>query len=266
MKARTRLACLSLPLLVATLVQIALPATAGTLNTNLLVNAGFESDLGGWTTDHGAIRTAGPDPHGGAKYLMGGTDGAAASYTFQVVDLVALGFDTSLLDSGELRVSFGGWQAGWSTQTDQGKIEIIVSDGVDPLETADLGWFYSNYTWFLKKGTVPLPVGARQITYGFHARRYAGTNNDGYLDDAFLMLTPGIAAPRIADIQRNDETLTLLITGLAPLLSNTVQNSTNLLPGSWSDIDTFIIDNTSTNWSGPLSPAWPRMFYRVKSE
>jgi hypothetical protein len=262
MRARAHLVSFR-PALVAALVHLALSAFAG---RNLLVNAGFEWDLSGWTTDHGAIRTTSPSPHGGAKYLMGGNDGSAASYTYQVLDLVALEVDTAAIDLGALQVSYGGWQAGWSTQTDQGKIEIIISDGEDVLDTSDLGWFYSNYTWYLKEERVPLPVGARFITYGFYARRYQGSNNDGYLDDAFLVLTTGATPPRIADIERNEGTLTLTFIDLTPFVSNTVQTSTNLLPGSWSDIDAFIIENTSTNWVGPLDPAWPRMYYRLKSE
>jgi len=163
--------------------------SAAPLGVNLLANPGFESDLLGWSTDHGSIRTGGPPPHGGVKYLMGGK--SVSSYTFQDIDLLAAGFTEATLDSGKLAVDYGGWRSGWSTQTDSGKIEIRFKDAAeDVLSTHDLGWFYSNHTWVFHKGSESVPPGARSITYGFHARRFQGTNNDGYLDDALLTLTP----------------------------------------------------------------------------
>jgi hypothetical protein len=161
------------------------------IGVNLLDNPGFESDLIGWTTDNGAIRTASPLPHNGSKYLMGGNNGTANSYTYQTIDLLSKGFLESEIDSGSHSVFFGGWQAGWSTQTDRGKIEIILKDdSFSELDIKDLGWFYSNFTWTLKEGTTDLMAGTRYIDYGFYSKRYQGSNNDGYLDDAFLSLVP----------------------------------------------------------------------------
>lgn len=165
-------------------------ASASILNVNLLVNPGFENNLTGWVTDHGTIRTGNPAPHGGAQYLSGATDGSATSYTRQTIDLIGLGFDAGLLDSGTLDVHFGGYQSGWETQRDSGKIEVIFSDGGTELGRSDTGWFYSNHTWVLRDLTVDLPTGTRVITYGFYTQRYEGYNTDGYLDDAFAMIVP----------------------------------------------------------------------------
>jgi hypothetical protein len=104
--------------------------------------------------------------------------------------LIGEGFTTTELDSGSFSVYYGGYQSGWSTQTDSGKIEIIMQDqNHDSLGSSDLGWFYSNHTWVLKEGTVPLISETRYIQYGFHSKRYQTSNNDGYLDDAFLTVT-----------------------------------------------------------------------------
>jgi len=163
--------------------------SATPIDTNLLTNPGFELNLSGWSTDYGSIRTSNPLPHGGMNYLMGGN--RTTSYTSQNIDLLAAGFTETQLDSGVLSADYGGWQSGWSTQTDSGKIEIKFKDtGGGVLSTHDLGWFYSNHTWVLHEDSEALPTGTRSITYGFHAIRHQGTNNDAFLDDTFLILTP----------------------------------------------------------------------------
>jgi len=242
------------------------PVVSSPLETNLLQNPGFELGLFAWTTDHGAIRQAGPSPHGGTNYLMGANDGASQSYTYQNVDLIAAGFAAEELDSASLAVQFGGYQAGWSTQTDRGRIEIIVTDGSTELARADLGWFYSNYTWFLKEGTIRLPPGARIITYGFYAVRYAGSNNDGYLDDAFLELRSALELPRITAIDRTADLVTLQIANLYLGSTNTVFRSPELAPADWTQVGSFVAPSTVTNWSETLAAGLTQAFYRILSE
>lgn len=241
-------------------------AAASPLETNLLANPGFESGLTLWTTDHGSIRTAGPSPHSGTNYLMGSMDGAAESYTYQVVDLIAAGFSPEELDSSSLELHFGGYQAGWSTQTDSGKIEIIITDNSTELLRADLGWFYSNYTWVLKEGTVRLPPGARSITYGFYAVRYAGQNNDGYLDDGFLELRSSRARPEILAIDLTGGMVTLQITNLWPGSTNAVLRSVGLGTSAWTQRDSFVAPSVTTNWSEPAEAGLTRAFYRIATQ
>jgi hypothetical protein len=238
-------------------------ARSGPLDTNLLDNPGFESNLEGWTTDHGAIRTGGPDPHGGAQYLMGSTDGAALSYTSQTIDLIAAGFSEEELDSSTLAIHYGGYQAGWSSQTDSGKIEIIVTDGENELLRSDLGWFYSNYTWELKEETLLVPVGARSITFGFHSQRTGGYNNDGYLDDAFLILQEAESGIRITAIERVENSVMLHITGLESGQEYSVFRCENLKDKDWVQIDSFTAESSAAVWSEPLEPDRPHAFYFI---
>ncbi len=223
---------------------------------NLLSNPGFESELEGWTTDHGAIRQGGPSPHGGANYLMGGMDGSSRSYTYQTVDLMGAGFGRDDLDAGFLEVRFGGWQAGWQTQTDSGKIEIIVTDGTNELARSDLGWFYSNDTWVFKEGAIPLPQGARFITYGFYAERFQGSNNDGYLDDAFLELRMVTRAIRVSDDN--------LILQWVPFGDGKyfIEQATDLAVGDWTQVAGPL---TGTAFSVSL-PEDPAAYFRVRSQ
>ena len=102
----------------------------GPIGINLLNNPGFELGLSGWTTDEGAIRSGDdPVPHGGDFYLMGGIDTGTDrdSYTYQTIDLIAVGFTVGEIDSGSGTVSFGGWQSGWRWQTDSGMIEVMTT-------------------------------------------------------------------------------------------------------------------------------------------
>ncbi|NQT83093.1 hypothetical protein HQ563_08720 [bacterium] len=200
------------------------------ISVNLLSNPGFESNLDGWTTDHGANRPGTPMPHGGTSYLTGSMDGASESYTYQTVDLIGAGFDPDDLDAGSLEVHFGGWQAGWQTQTDQGKTEIIVTDGTNKLLRSDLGWFYSNHTWVLKEGAVRLPKGARLITYGFYTQRFEGYNNDGYLDDAFLKLRKVTRPIRVSD---GNLILQWVAFGGGTYF---IEKATDLVVGDWTEV------------------------------
>lgn len=90
----------------------------------------------------------------------------------------------------------------------------MTTEGTNELQRLDLGWFYSNMTWTLKEGTLSLPPATRQITFGFYARRASGSNNDGYLDDAFLFVSP--QRPVISSIDLAEETVHLHLANLYP--------------------------------------------------
>jgi hypothetical protein len=113
---------------------------------------------------------------------------AATTDSYQTVDLVVKGISQEDIDSGELTARFGGWQSGWETQEDRGKIEITFSNDSSNLGSFDLGWFTSNHTWTLKEDTVAIPPGTRFVTYYFYSERFEGSHCDGYLDDAFLII------------------------------------------------------------------------------
>jgi hypothetical protein len=236
------------------------------LNANLLFNPGFESNLDGWTTDHGAIRKASPLPHDGVNYLIGSMDNSSLSYTYQTMDLIGAGFDPDDLDAGYLEVYFGGWQAGYQTQTDSGKIEIIVTDGTNELLRSDLGWFYSNSTWVLKEGAVALPQGARFITYGFHSQRFQGSNNDGYLDDTFVELRTSQAPATIVAITRAGDSVTLRLADLCVGASYVVFRTPDLECDCWTQRDTFIAESVVMDWSETVEEGLRQSFYRILTE
>jgi len=171
-------------LLLAIIVLISSLAQSAT--TNYLLNSGFESGLTDWDTTGGAaIRTGGPDPYEGQNYLYGSsTPLFTASQTFDINDI---GFTSSDIDSGLATVEFGGWQAGWETQTDNGTISIVFYDGaMGALGSISLDSFYSNMTWVELSGSGDVLFGTQFIEYLFTGRRTGGSNNDAYLDSAYL--------------------------------------------------------------------------------
>jgi len=166
------------------------------------------------------------------------------------------GFAPDDLDAGSLEVHFGGWEAGFGTQTHQGKIAIIVTDGTNELVRSDLGWFYSNHIWVLKEGAVPLPHGARFIAYGFYTQRFEGYNNDAYLDDAFLQLRKVTQPIRLAEGNLN--------LSWVPFGDGTyfIEKATDLVAGDWTQVAGPI---TETAFSLPL-PKHSAGYFRVRSQ
>ena len=163
-----------------------------TFGDNLLVNGGFENGLGGWTSDYGYQRSANPSAHGGNSYLGNKSD---KSLTYQVVDLINLGFYAYDLDASSISVLLGGWQAGYQNQTDRGMIEYYFyssytdEENYEDVYSGSLGWVSTDSTWEDKFLTMILPANTRFIGFNFVSVRGEGTNNDGYLDDAYIVLS-----------------------------------------------------------------------------
>ena len=160
-------------------------ACSAAMGANVLQNPGFEEGLS-WWSGGGVIRGGDPTPHGGLAYLFGGA--VSSYYTHQMLTPATMGVTEAEIDGGWVEVNFGGWQAGWGTQRDQGMIELQFFDASSAtLGTVDLGWFFSDRTWFEMSGTTMTPPGTRSVIYGFHGQRYDGGNCDAYLDDAYLI-------------------------------------------------------------------------------
>jgi hypothetical protein len=156
----------------------------------MLLNPGFEAGLTNWnTTGNASIRMSNPPPYEGTNYVFGRS---TANYTvWQDINLAAHGISDTEIDSGMLDAEYGGWQAGWETQKDQGQISLLFLDGTtNELSSAELPFFYSNHTWVEQYSVTNIPIGTRMIRYHFEGVRKEGSNNDAYLDAAFLNVIP----------------------------------------------------------------------------
>ncbi|MCC6229816.1 MAG: hypothetical protein IT432_11380 [Phycisphaerales bacterium] len=160
-------------------------ACSTAMGANVLQNPGFEDGLTSWSGG-GAIRHADPAPHEGASYLFGGA--VLSFHAYQLVTASTMEVSEADIDAGLVEITFGGWQAGWNGQNDEGRIEVQFLDAAGGLIAAsDLGWFHSNHTWVEKSGVAMAPPGTRSVAYGFSGHRLDGSNCDAYLDDAYLI-------------------------------------------------------------------------------
>jgi hypothetical protein len=157
---------------------------------NLLENGSFENGLDGWVaTGNAALRTANPLAFDGTNYVFGAN---TPEYSVsQVVDLLAAGVNAGDIDAGTLMLRFGGYQAGFSTQTDAGQITVRLLDALGTQLTAtSTPSFFSNAIWVEQAGNTALLPGTRSVSFEFVGTRVSGFNNDAYLDAAFVDVAP----------------------------------------------------------------------------
>ena len=156
---------------------------------NLLVNPGAETgDVDGWLATAGySTRSGDPDPYEGSYYFFAG---AGPTHTLeQTVDLMAPGLPAAILDSGTLSTHVGGYQHSWWQQADQGQITVEFQDASGIALETFVGPVLAVTEWTLVDDERIVPVGTRFIHFLFTATRQAGSNNDAYLDGAFVKIT-----------------------------------------------------------------------------
>ena len=94
------------------------------------------------------------------------------------------------VDAGLVEAAYGGWQAGWRTQRDQGQISLHFLDvNESEIGVTELPFFFSNHTWVEQAGQAAVPPGTRAMRFQFEGVRLDGSNNDAFLDAAYLRLS-----------------------------------------------------------------------------
>jgi len=162
---------------------------------NLLANPGFESGVTGWTTSLAATtRAANPDPFEGGEYFFAGN--IAEGIAEQTLDLIAAGYLAGQLDSQDLMLVFGG-RVRSAAGLDTGQITVTFLDDVDAPIGDPIVVLAENeaYRWELIGDRVAIPAGARSVHYRFRADRESGTENNSYIDGAFLYVLDNTVMP-----------------------------------------------------------------------
>jgi len=169
-------------------------AAAPAVDTNILANPSFES-TGGWHVQTGDLRRGNwaPGPQHGSWFYVPGL-GNPQQQIYQEFDLAALGYDPVRLATGGYWAEFSGYHASWvevfPSVYDEGRISLseYTASGVANGATV-LPWTWSN-GWYKRVGTARLAENTTKLRYIFDARRRDlwGGGNDGYLDNASLML------------------------------------------------------------------------------
>ena len=166
-----------------------------TLTTNLINNPGAESGINGWTSTVGVIESlaalecAGINPYEGQKYFAIGALCVEYPFAsaFQAIDVISYG---ALIDSGEVIVNYGAYMADWQN-TDEPSIALQFLDADGNVISGTDTIRHRLSAWTLKQNTTVVPAGTRTIRYIVMGKRFAGTDNDSYVDNMFLRLLRG---------------------------------------------------------------------------
>ncbi len=180
------------------------PATppAPMLDRNLLANPGLEAAASGWNVLLGNPRARltgidGAPSHSGDFFFFGGQrplspDGEHAAAA-QDISLLDHGFAPALLDdpNSGLYLQVGGWLYGWSAEpVAQAKFTCQVYDPNDGLLASyDSGRVKSTLNPLQRQHEISLPAGTRRVVFSYDTRDPTTFNLDGYLDDAFVVIT-----------------------------------------------------------------------------
>ena len=167
--------------------------TTGTpLTDNLLINPGAEDGTTGWTATEGVLESltdgecAGIAPYAGDRYF--GVGALCEEHEFaRAVQRVGLEKWSKAIDDGRATARFGGWFADYAG-SDLPQVDLLALDAEgETLATAGpIGQAISQWTEL--QDTLALPEGTRSLDFVLLGTRFAGSDNDSYLDDLELRL------------------------------------------------------------------------------
>lgn len=166
------------------------------LTSNLIVNPGAENGIANWTTTTGVLESlnplecAGIDPNSGSKYFAVGA--LCVEYPFaSAYQDINISTHAALIDDGEVLVNYGAYMADYANTDEPSFALMFLNSGGQVISGTDTTR-YRQSEWMLKQKTVLVPVGTRTIRYIIMGTRFAGTDNDSYLDDIFCKLQTGL--------------------------------------------------------------------------
>ena len=165
------------------------------LTTNLVVNPGAESGIGNWTTTIGVLESlnplecAGINPYAGAKYFAVGALCVEYPFASAYQDL-NIASHAALIDAGEVLVHYGAYMADYAN-TDEPSLALQFLNGNGQVISGTDTIRHSQSAWTLKQNSQFVPAGTRTIRFIIMGTRFAGTDNDSYLDNIFCKLFTG---------------------------------------------------------------------------
>ncbi len=204
--------------------------------TNLLTNPGFEAGVTGWNVDVGAAtRSSNPAPFSGGSYFFAGQN--PQGFAQQTVNLQAAGFTAAQLDGQGLVAVFGGRVRSLDeTPPDQGQIKLEFLDANNAvIGTGGLSVAQNlSDRWELIGGRLQLPQGTRSLLFRFEANRMSGTDNNSFLDGAFVYVRNDTVAPDQGALgntpaQNTNSTRTHLALRFPDLYTDWEKNSQHLI-------------------------------------
>jgi hypothetical protein len=165
------------------------------LSPNLVQNGDAENGVTNWTATAGVIESLGAlecngiNPFAGLKYFGLGAlcvDNAFGS-AYQDINLSAF---MAPIDSNIVFVNFGSYMADWEN-TDEPAMALQFLNENNILINSTDTLRHRMSAWTLKENTIPVPAGTRTIRCILMGKRFAGADNDSYIDNVFVKLVRG---------------------------------------------------------------------------
>jgi|GEM_PF-586407 len=166
-----------------------------TLTSNLVLNPNAEIGIGNWTATIGVIESLGPgecagiNPYQGQKYFGLGALCVDNPFGSAYQDLDISSFQAQV-DSGSVLTHYGAYMADWQN-TDEPAMAILFLDGSNNIISATDTMRHRMSAWTLKQNSIPVPEGTRKIRCMLMGKRFAGSDNDSYIDNVFCKLYAG---------------------------------------------------------------------------
>ena len=176
------------------------------LGPNLIVNAGAENEISGWTPVEGPLESLTADqcnsgtlPFSGERFFaVGGVCSDEGPYgeAFQRVDVSN---QSDSINDGEVVAKFGGRLKNFNG-TDRPEIWLVFRspNQLKISETARLTGVLNQWTQLSQ--TVEVPSGTHFVDFHISGSRFGGVDNDSYLDDLELQ----VGSPTADEFIRGD--------------------------------------------------------------
>lgn len=165
----------------------------GMIPPNLLMNPGAEDSLEFWTQTQGvsaavvAFDCNGIEPNSGERYFaVGGLCefSDVAGILSQDIDVSAY---ADSIAQGNFMAYFGGYLSNWNGD-DIPEMRLHFLDGADGILATSATLTSTQNSWTLLEGIETIPMGTAVIRVELEGTQVAGSFNDSYFDDLFMIV------------------------------------------------------------------------------
>lgn len=159
---------------------------------NLIPNAGFENgNNNAWVGVYGGGHYVLNDwayGHFGPHSIMGNQ---AENMSYYAIDVTKV---EEIRGASSVKVDYGGYISTWDGDSDHGRVFLEFYDSSNNFlgSDTDIPFQYGDFKAYVADSAY-LPAGTATIRYIFHSVRDNGSDNDAYLDEPFVKLTPDMA-------------------------------------------------------------------------
>ena len=160
---------------------------------NLLLNPGAENGIDSWLVQDGALESltdgecAGTSPYEGSRYF--GVGGLCVDNEFgSAYQLIDLNDFAALVDSHDVYAIFGAYMSDYNGM-DIPSFALEFLDSEQNLISSTDTTSSNSTTWSFYEHIDAIPLGTRYVKFILMGQRNSGSDNDSYIDNAFLRIS-----------------------------------------------------------------------------